>query len=285
MTNDCKEFNPKLKPYHIIIIGCLLSPLLLINSIYINKKRAEAKLNKEKGQLFERIVQGRRLDENTDKICQKGTETMLEFYKTGNASDLDERQIKSEDKGKPYFDAFLSIVQHFAGDDKKEDNDMNISPDGNNGISGGRRNLFEIPGIPVDLKGNLKTYGMHLLPILAFFVIAVLCIPGWLVCCFCCCCNCCCCCCCRESTCKIYCFFFSYFFYGLSITICVYGLIKINSLLAGMADTECSILLFFDQVLEGETKTELPKWIGINGINALLVNLANEMNKLKQLNK
>ena len=53
MTNT---YNPKLKPYHIILLSCLLSPLLIFNSNYVNKQRAEAKLNKEKSILFNKKI-------------------------------------------------------------------------------------------------------------------------------------------------------------------------------------------------------------------------------------
>ena len=48
-----------------------------------------------------------------------------------------------------------------------------------------------------------------------------------------------------------------------------------------MADTECSILKFLDQVLDGETKEEMPRWAGIEGINTILNNLYGVINRMK----
>ena len=114
-----------------------------------------------------------------------------------------------------------------------------------------------------DMKDDLITYGKHMLPVLIFFVIGILSLPGWPICCFCCCCNCCCCCCCKKPGCKIPCFIFTYLFYGLSIVICLYGITQANKIFVGLADTECSMLRFFEQVLEGETKQTIPRWPGL----------------------
>ena len=117
---------------------------------------------------------------------------------------------------------------------------------------------------------NGKTYGMHVLGIGVFLVIAILSIPGWFVCCSCCCCNCCCCCCCKKPSCKVPFFIITTVLYVLVAGVCVFGLIKSNYIFKGVADTECSILKFFNEIIKGETKEEKPKWIGIDGINDLL---------------
>ena len=44
-------------------------------------------------------------------------------------------------------------------------------------------------------------------------------------------------------------------------------MVKYSSIIQGIADTECSIHKFFEQALEGETKEDYPKWIGLNNIN------------------
>lgn len=48
-----------------------------------------------------------------------------------------------------------------------------------------------------------------------------------------------------------------------------------------MASTECSVLKFFDQILDGETKSEPPRWAGISGINDILDDLTDQINSLK----
>ena len=128
-----------------------------------------------------------------------------------------------------------------------------------------------------DLKENLITYGKHIIPILVFLVVAVLCIPGWIICCFCCCCNCCCCCCCKKPGCKLPCFIISYVMYALVVVVCIYGFSQSNHIFIGLADTQCSILKFFDEVIDGESKNEPPKWAGINNINTILEDLKTQI--------
>ena len=54
--------------------------------------------------------------------------------------------------------------------------------------------------------------------------------------------------------------------YALVVVVCIYGFSQSNHIFVGLANTECSILKFFDEVLEGESKDSLPKWAGIKGI-------------------
>jgi hypothetical protein len=47
-----------------------------------------------------------------------------------------------------------------------------------------------------------------------------------------------------------------------------------------MASTECSLLKFFDQFLDGETKSEPPRWAGIDPINRILDGMAEQITDL-----
>ena len=107
----------------------------------------------------------------------------------------------------------------------------------------------------------------------AFLVFGLLSIFGWIFCCICCCCNCCCCCCCKKSSCKLPCFIFTYVFYALVVAISIFGLSQANKIFVGLADTECSLLKFFEQVLHGEVKPTLPRWAGIEGIQGMLTDI------------
>lgn len=303
MTNEKKESNLKIKPYHIIILGCLLSSVLIINSNYVNDQRAKEKLYKEKSQLFDQIIMKRYLEEqqknSTDEICKRGTQDLIDYYKTGDLEkiNLKNEKIKCEDKDKDYMKALINLIKKFAGgkgegddtgvnseenhentpagpSDPSEPNPVISDPNGRRNLEGGSMNISE-------MQDDLMSYGMHLLPIVVFLVIAILCIPGYLICCFCCCCNCCCCCCCKKPGCKIPCFIFTYVFYALVVAVCFYGLSQSNSIYTGLADTECSFLKFFDQILDGETKKELPRWAGISGINEILSDLYNNIDDLK----
>ena len=299
MTNEKKESILKLKPYHIIILGCLLSSVLIINSNYVNDQRAKEKLYKEKSQLFDQIIMKRYLQEqqknSTDEICERGTQDLIDYYQTGDLEkiDLKDEKIKCEDKDKDYMKALINLLKKFVGDNEEGDDTGENSEENHEntptGPSGGppepdpngRRNLEGESMSIGEMQDDLMSYGMHLLPIVVFLVIAILCIPGYLICCFCCCCNCCCCCCCKKPGCKIPCFIFTYVFYALVVAVCFYGLTQSNSIYAGLADTECSFLKFFDQILDGETKKELPRWAGITGIDDILKDLYDNINDLK----
>ena len=167
--------------------------------------------------------------------------------------------------------ALIIIFQSYVGDKKKM---RNLDDEIDN--SSEKRNNDG------DLTDNIINYGKHILPVLVFIVIGILCIPGWIICCFCCCCNCCCCCCCKKQKCKIPCFIISYVMYALVVAVCFYGLSQSNHIFVGLADTECSILRFIDEILEGESKDTTPKWAGINGIKRILNDLDNKLDTMKE---
>jgi hypothetical protein len=143
------------------------------------------------------------------------------------------------------------------------------------GDDGTLRNLKEID------KDNLIEYLMRVLPFIIFLAFGILAIIGWIVCCICCCCDCCCCCCCKKEGCKIPCFIFTYVFYALVIAVSFYGSTQASKIFEGLSNTQCSLLKFFEQVLNGEIKTERPRWAGINGINTLLDRLIEEIRDIK----
>ena len=241
-----KEYKQTIKYYHILLLSIILSPLLIINSNFAVEKRNKEKLNIEADRKFKKILFGRHLEtfeEGMKKICNKGTEELKEYYNSGALSKLDIELPKNEEEEEnpEYINALLDIVKGYVGEESEH-----------------------------DIMENAKTYGMHILGIGVFLVITILCIPGWIVCCFCCCCNCCCCCCCKKVSCKVPFFIVTTVLYVLVAAVCIFGLIKSNYIFKGVADTECSILKFFNEIIEGETKTEKPKWIGITGIKNLL---------------
>ena len=277
MSNGKNLSTSRLKAYHIFLMSCLLTTLMILNSNHVNEAKALQKENERANALFSRIISIRNLDESTptinhddsDAVCARGSKELNEYYKTGDLSkiDLDDDGIKSEEKDQSYMKALRAIVKKFIdGDDKDEDDDDTL------------RTLEEIAGIE---KQNLIDYGKRILPMLIFLVFGVLGIFGWVICCFCCCCDCCCCCCCKKEGCKIPCFVFTYLFYALVVGVCVYGLTQSNKIFEGLANTECSILKLLEQVLDGEIKQTTPRWIGISGINGLLGGLKDEINRLK----
>ena len=277
MSNGKNLSTSRLKAYHIFLMSCLLTTLMILNSNNVNEAKALQKENERANALFSRIISIRNLDESistlnhddSDAVCARGSKELNEYYKTGDLSkiDLDDDGIKSEEKDQSYMKALRAIVKKFVdGDDKEEEDDNTL------------RTLEEIAGIE---KQNLIDYGKRILPMLIFLVFGVLGIFGWVICCFCCCCDCCCCCCCKKEGCKIPCFIFTYLFYALVVGVCVYGLTQSNKIFEGLANTECSILKLLEQVLDGEIKQTTPRWIGISGINGLLDGLKSQINTLK----
>ena len=276
MTDNHKNFISKLNSFHIIILGCILGSIFIFNSNNVNRQKETMKLNQEKSVLFNKIISQRRLDEETagadddyiyetDEVCSRASDKLQDYYRTGDLTkiDLDNTAIKCEDKDSDYMKALIDLFKSLVEDDKKEDDNT-------------LRNLLDD-----DTEESIKSYGNRILPWLVFLCVSVLSIIGWIVCCFACCFNCCCCCCCKNNTiCKIFWFIFSFLFYALVVAVCIYGLTQTNKIFTGIADTECSLLQFFDVILFGEKKQSTPKWIGVENVNILLNNMHRQLNDM-----
>ena len=252
MTKKSNEFSPKLKYYHIILIAMIISPFLVLNSNSINKKKEQRKIFRQ-NEIFMRKLYGRNLGfkEDTKEICDKGTEDLRKYYETGDPETigLKEGAIEKEDEGE-YITALVNL----------------ISSEGDSG-------------------DNIMNYAMHLIPVLIFLVITIFFLPGWLICCICSCCNCCCCCCCKKPKCKLPFYIVTCVIYALGIAISIYGLSVSNSVFVGLADTECSILKFVGEVLDGETRQEKPRWGGISKIKDIFSQTKNNINSLTESKK
>ena len=293
------EAKSKLKFYHFILFGCLLGVILIVNSDYVNNKKAENKLNQEKRDLFDKIVYGRKLegtpansnpvqsgdDEEeyeTVAICKRADKQLRDYYSnSATLKDLgiSEDKIECEDKNEDYMKALISLIRNLIDGDSKDNEDEEgdeMHPENNNPDNqdepgepeGGRlRNLLEFND---EVKNNLMTYIKRIFFLVVALAMSILCIFGWIICCFCNCCNCCCCCCCKKPGCKIPCFIFTYILYAAVVGVCFYGLTQTNKIFTGLANTECSILNFFDEILFGEQKQTTPRWAGIEGVNSIL---------------
>ena len=293
MTKERNKMISRLKSYHIIILGCILGCLLTFNSNYINEQKATMKLNKEKSELFDRIISKRRLQEIeegdedviylTSEVCSHSSDDLKEYYQSGDLTkiDLEPGLIECKDKDNKYVKALIGVLEGFIKDEDSSENpntipNNNDNNSGNGGNDDGNpedRERLRLLSLDEEGKENIKIYVDRILPMAVFLGIGILCIIGWLVCCFASCCNCCCCCCFRKEGCKIPCFIFTYIFYALVITVCIYGLTQTNKIFTGIANTECSFMKFFDDILDGEEKEETPKWIGINGVSNMLNSL------------
>ena len=270
MSKNQNELKAKLNPFLIILLSCLLASLMILNSNHVNKQRALIKLAKEKEESFYGIAKLRKLEdnENTKEVCDRASNDLNEYYKTRDLSKIDlyNDPIKCEECDKSYMKALIDLVREYADDDDSPSNEQD-------------EDLRNLEG-DIDTD-KLKEYIPRIIPFAVFAAFGILSIFGWIGCCIFCCCDCCCCCCCKKDGCTIPCFIFSYTFYALVVGVCIYGLTEANKIFVGLANAECSILKFFGEVLNGEDKTELPRWAGIKGINNLLDNLVDTITDLK----
>ena len=78
MTNEQSDNVSMLKPYQIILISCLLGSILVANSNYVNKNRELARLNKQKGELFDTIIQRRKLQSQnySEEVCSRASDDL-----------------------------------------------------------------------------------------------------------------------------------------------------------------------------------------------------------------
>ena len=273
MTKQQELATTNIKPYYMILLSCLLCTLLMLNSNYVNEQRAKEKLNQERKEFFGKIMSLRKLESNTEnqsysqKVCSGASDKLNQYYETGEISliGLEDGPIKCKDKDADYMKALRALAKNLIGGDDNEsgsDNTRNLEEEDSN-------------------LDNIITYAKsRVLPMVIFLTIGILSIFGWIGCCVFCCYDCCCCCCCKKPECKIPCFIFSYVFYALVVGVSIYGLTQSNKIFTGLYDTECSLLKFFDQVIDGEIKQELPRWAGINGINNILDNLKITINTM-----
>ena len=131
--------SQKIKYYHILILGLILSPLIIINSNYVNNQRDEDKLYKEKSRLFDKIISGRYLDEEekekekeekkessssdgVNEVCERGSDELKSYYKSGNLGDIEieEGVIECKDKDKDYMKAIINIIKSKLKEENKE---------------------------------------------------------------------------------------------------------------------------------------------------------------------
>lgn len=276
MVKDQKKYRPKLKQFYIFLTFLLFFSFFFFYSPDKNNLRVQEKINEAKSYLSKVLSPGRLLEEiekekkNTTKICEKISDDMKQYYKTGDREILgiDEDKIEG-DKG-DHITALINIVKVLTSDKEST-----------------LRTLEEKKQFTkeqqTELMQNFVIYGKTIIPLLVLFVIAILSIPGWITCCSCCCCcNCCCCCCCKKDKCKTPCFVLTFFCYGIVALICFYSLGKSNNIFYGVADTECSVLKSVDEVLYGETNPNPPFWGGIKGITEILDKLLEKVDEINQ---
>ena len=257
-----------LKPLVIAII-CLISILLFLsNSKHSNIKRNLKNIYKEKSDSFDKIFELRKFEEeentnskNYEKICKNSDDDLKEYFLTGNIKkigEIDNYLIYDEIyKDEPYIESLINFINILVSNGSKEEKNKSL-----------REEFFTY------LKYNTK--------ILIFLCFGILALPLWIVFGFCFCCNCCCCCCFKKETCKIPLFIVTLILYIFTFAISIYGIIESNSIFNGIANTECSIHTFLEQILDGETKQNNQNWAGFNNINEIFSELANQIKELRR---
>ena len=109
MTKESNKYTPRLKYYHIILISIILSPLLILNSNSVNKKREQEKsLEKEIKNLFLRKLD---FTSDTNAICQKGTKELQEYYESGDGEKIGLDEINLESGHTPdHITALINLI-------------------------------------------------------------------------------------------------------------------------------------------------------------------------------
>ena len=249
------KYYPKIKSYHIILLLIVICPFFTIKSNSVYKIGDEEDQLNDDYKFLEKLYL-RKLDfkSDVDEICSKSSENLKLYYITGNTKSIginNDNKIESEDNNPQYINALINIIS--GKNDSVED--------------------------------DINEYVKHLIPVIVLFSIAILSILIWIIFIICRCLNCCCCCCCKKKMCKLPFFFIIMILYTLVLSLSFFELSQSNSIFVGLADTECSILKFIDEVLEGETKKAKPKWSGINEITGLFQDTITQIQNLTPDNK
>ena len=225
------------------IIVCLLavsSFLMIFFSIIETKNTNSFNSQKEQSNNDNNVFFGRKLDFHNDsiEICSKSSENLVKYFETGKTKYVNLYDQKSAENPPDHIKTLLEAF--------------------NDDINGEER------------QDDIVSYLLHFSPILFFYLVAIACVPGWIICIFMAIYRCCCCCCCKKPECRLP-FFIIVSIMNLAVIItCIVGLSKTNGIFKGVLNTECSILRFVNEVVEGETKSTFPKWAGIEGVLDIL---------------
>ena len=241
-----------------------LLPFLSISYLIINSTQFKVLKHKIKTNLMPRNLE--ETAEKSTKICDKISTKLEKYFKTGDKSELGLEEDNTEEYGQYYIKALINIVKHYYEEKEKKQTSNTRILDGDDGSTGYMKNLFK--------------YAYHILPLLVVFGIGVLSLVGWLICC-CCTCYKCKCCVCKKPKCKTPSTVLAIIFYAIVALISFYALTEQSKIFSGLADTECSVLKFTDEVLYGENIKYPPYWAGIDKIDGLLNEIKEKTMELK----
>ena len=230
-----------------------LLPFLSISYLIINSTHFKVLKHKIKTNLMPRNLE--ETTEKSTKICDKISTKLEKYFKTGDKSELGLEEDNTEEYGQYYIKALINIVKHYYEEKEKKQTSNTRVLDGDDGSTGYMKNLFK--------------YAYHILPLLVVFGIGVLSLVGWLICC-CCTCYKCKCCVCKKPKCKTPSTVLAIIFYAIVALISFYALTEQSKIFSGLADIECSVLKFTDEMQYGENIKYPPYWAGIDKISELL---------------
>ena len=188
-------------------------------------------------------------------ICSKTSSEFSQYYRLGDRSILNMDEDNTEDYDSYYIEALINIVKNYY--EKKRDNESDS-----------------------EFKKNLFKYAYHILPLIIVLCLGILSLVAWIVWGVCVCQKCKCCYC-KRQKCKTPSIVLALIFYIIVALICLYSLVEQNKVFEGLADLECSVLKFTDEVLQGEKVAYPPFWTGIDNIETTLQQISSKINELK----
>jgi hypothetical protein len=229
-----KNAIPYIKPYYVLLISILLVPFLIkISSIQVEKRKQEKVQSKilevnDSAKTFLRNLRNLDFYSDSIKVCQRSSEELKKYFETGDTQFVKIYELKGEEKPNDYILAFIDYLS-------------------NEG----------------DSKENFNKYIKHHILSILFFAVAIAAFPGWITCCACSCYNCCCCCCIKRPCCRLPIFIIISLMNALIIATSLLGIINTDKIFIGLTNTECYLLRFINEMLEGESKTIYPRWGGV----------------------
>ena len=147
---------------------------------------------------------------------------------------------KTSEEYAEYIKALINIVGNYYEKKRAEKNNASFNPNSN-------------------YKKDLFKYAYHILPLLIILGLGILSLFVWIVWAVCICKKCKCCYC-NRPKCKTPSIVLALIFYIIVSLISIYALIEQDKIFTGLADLECSVLKFTDEVLQGEKNPYPPFW-------------------------
>ena len=227
---------------------------LSVSFLITNTNKAKVLTQKIKNLMPRHLTENEQKSEKSSKICEKTSSKLNEYFKTGDKTKLGLDEDNTEKYDEYYIEALINMVKHYY-DKKKEKQNKELRILGDDSQSGYMKNIFQ--------------YAYHILPLLIIFGLGILSLVAWIVWC-CCTCYKCKCCVCKVPKCKTPSTVLGLIFYVIVALISFYALTEQNKIFSGLADTECAVLKFTDQLLYGEVNRFPPFWAGIDKISDIL---------------